>query len=72
MPRDLDSSNFQESAVNETQIRWLYGGDYLTSARNIVFVGGTGSGKTHLATALARQEILGAAPRRPITFPCPF
>ena len=58
MPRDLDSFNFQESAVNETQIRQLYAGDYLTSARNIVFVGGTGTGKTHLATALARQAIL--------------
>jgi DNA replication protein DnaC len=58
MPRDLDSFNFRESAVNETQIRQLYTGEYLTSARNIVLVGGTGTGKTHLATALARQVIL--------------
>src|SRR5882757_11481450 len=58
MPRDLDSFNFRESAVNETQIRQLYTGEYLTTARNIVFVGGTGTGKTHLATALARQAIL--------------
>jgi DNA replication protein DnaC len=58
MPRDLDSFDFRESVVNETQIRQLYTGEYLTSARNIVFVGGTGTGKTHLATALARQVIL--------------
>jgi DNA replication protein DnaC len=58
MPRDLDSFDFRESAVNETQIRQLHAGDYLSSARNIVFVGGTGTGKTHLATALARQVIL--------------
>ena len=58
MPRDLDSFDFRESLVNETHVRQLYTGEYLTTARNIVFVGGTGTGKTHLATALARQVIL--------------
>jgi DNA replication protein DnaC len=58
MPRDLDTFDFRESAVNETQLRQLYTGEYLGTARNIVFVGGTGTGKTHLATALARQVIL--------------
>ena len=57
VPRDLDSFDFRESVVNETQIRQLYTGDYLTSARNIVFVGGTGTGKSHLSTALARHAI---------------
>lgn len=58
MSRDLDSFEFNESEVNETQLRQLYGGDYLTTARNIVFVGGTGTDKSHLATALARNVIL--------------
>src|SRR5688500_1584786 len=58
MPRDLDAFDCRESAVNETQTRQLHTGEYLTTARNIVFVGGTGTGKTHLATALARQVIL--------------
>jgi DNA replication protein DnaC len=58
VPRDLDSFDFKESAVNETQFRQLYAGDYLTTARNIVFVGGTGTGKSHLATALARHVVL--------------
>jgi DNA replication protein DnaC len=58
MPRDLDSFDFKDSPVNETQIRQLFTGDYLASARNIVLVGGTGTGKTHLASALARQAIL--------------
>jgi DNA replication protein DnaC len=58
VPRDLDSFNFRESTVNEIQMRQLYAGDYLATARNIVFVGGTGTGKTHLATALARHAIL--------------
>ena len=58
VPRDLDSFDFKESAVNETRFRQLYAGDYLTTARNIVLVGGTGTGKSHLATALARHAIL--------------
>ena len=44
--------------MNETRFRQLYAGDYLTTARNIVLVGGTGTGKSHLATALARHAIL--------------
>jgi len=56
--RDLDSFDFTESAVNETQIRQLYTGEYLKTARNIVFIGGTGTGKSHLATAFARQVIV--------------
>jgi DNA replication protein DnaC len=58
VPRDLDSFDFRESEVNETRFRQLYAGDYLTSARNIVLVGGTGTGKSHLASALARHVIL--------------
>jgi len=58
MPRDLDSFDFKESGVNETQVRQLHTGEYLKTARNVVFVGGTGTGKTHLATALAREVVL--------------
>jgi DNA replication protein DnaC len=52
MPRDLDSFDFRQSAVNEAQIRQLHTGEYLTTARNVVLVGGTGTGKTHLAALL--------------------
>ncbi len=55
--RDLDSFDFRESLVNETAIRQLYTGQYLEGSRNIVLVGGTGTGKTHLAIALARNAI---------------
>ena len=53
----LDSFDFRESLVNETAIRQLYVGQYLENSRNVVLVGGTGTGKTHLAIALARQAI---------------
>lgn len=33
-------------------IRELAGGDYIKEHRNVIFLGGSGTGKTHLATAL--------------------
>ena len=39
------------------QIKDLHAGDFIEEHRNIVFVGGTGTGKTHLATAIASQAV---------------
>lgn len=39
------------------QIRTLYDGSFIADHTNIIMVGGTGSGKTHLAIAIARQNI---------------
>jgi DNA replication protein DnaC len=55
--RDLDSFEFKESPVNEQQIRSLYEGGFTEQKRNIVFVGGTGTGKTHLALAIASHAV---------------
>lgn len=55
--RDLDTFDFTQATVNEAQIRDLYRGSFLDHARNIVFVGGPGTGKTHLATALGNAAI---------------
>jgi len=55
--KDLDSFVFAEAAVNETQIRDLYAGYFLEEPRNIIFVGGTGTGKTHLSIAIASHCI---------------
>lgn len=55
--KDLDQFNFTESPVNETQVRHLYAGNFLADHTNVIMVGGTGSGKSHLAVAIARQSI---------------
>ena len=57
VPKDLDSFEFDKLAIEETQIKDLYAGDFIEEHRNIVFVGGTGTGKTHLATAIASQAV---------------
>ena len=57
VPKDLDSFEFDKLAIEETQIKDLHAGDFIEEHRNIVLVGGTGTGKTHLATAIASQAV---------------
>ena len=55
--KDLDRFDFTASPVNEMQIRNLNEGRFLADHTNIIMVGGTGTGKTHLATSIAKQTI---------------
>ncbi|ABQ27047.1 IS21-like element ISGur15 family helper ATPase IstB [Geotalea uraniireducens] len=55
--KDLDRFEFTASPVNEMQVRHLYSGNFLADHTNIIMVGGTGTGKTHLAIAIAKQSI---------------
>jgi len=55
--KDLDRFDFSSSPVNETLVRSLHEGRFLTTTSNIILVGGTGTGKSHLAIAIARQVI---------------
>jgi DNA replication protein DnaC len=55
--KDLDGFKFADSPVNEPLIRDLYSGHFLAQARNLIFIGGTGTGKTHLSIAIASHCI---------------
>jgi DNA replication protein DnaC len=55
--RDLNGFDFASSEVNEALVRQLHGCAFLEDAHNVVLVGGPGTGKTHIATALGIQAI---------------
>jgi DNA replication protein DnaC len=56
LAKDLDDFSFDDTPINETLVR-----DLLAHQRNVVLVGGTGTGKTHLAIAIARACIRDSA-----------
>ena len=59
--KDLESFRFDQSPVNAALVRSLHDGTFLATQRNVVLVGGTGSGKTHLAIAITAHVIRAGA-----------
>ncbi len=55
--RDLTGFDFSDSLVDEALVRVLHRCEFIEDAQNVVFVGGPGTGKTHLATAIAVHAI---------------
>lgn len=55
--KSLGEFDFDASPANEALVRELHEGAFMDQARNAVFVGGTGTGKSHLAIAIGAKAV---------------
>src|SRR5208283_4912212 len=55
--KDLSGFDFASSEASEALVRQLHRCEFLENAHNVVLVGGPGTGKTHIATALGVQAV---------------
>jgi len=55
--KDLAGFDFAAGEINEALVRQLHRGDFMDSADNVVLIGGPGTGKSHIATALGVQAV---------------
>jgi DNA replication protein DnaC len=61
LAKDLPDFQFEGTPINDALVKDLAGGGFLAQQRNLVLIGGTGTGKTHLAIAIARTCIRAGA-----------
>ena len=57
LAKDIEEFDFTGTPINEGLVRELATGSFVADQRNVVLIGGTGTGKTHLAIAIARALI---------------
>ncbi len=57
LAKDIADFQFDGTPINQTLVNDIAGGGFIAQQRNVVLVGGTGTGKTHLAIAIARSCI---------------
>ena len=55
--KDLTGFDFGSSEINEALVRQLHRGEFMDRADHAVLIGGPGTGKTHVATALAVHAV---------------
>ena len=55
--KDLTGFDFASSEINEALVRQLHRCDFTDNAHNLVLIGGPGTGKTHVATAIGVQAV---------------
>jgi DNA replication protein DnaC len=61
LAKDIEEFDFDGTPVNEALVRDLATGAFVADQRNAVLIGGTGTGKSHLAIAIARALIRSGA-----------
>ena len=61
LTKDIEDFRFDGTPIDEILVRDLASGEFLARQRNAVLMGGTGTGKTHLAIAIARACIRDGA-----------
>src|SRR5260370_25127348 len=57
LAKDLAEFKFEGTPINQTLVHDLAAGGFIAQQRNAVLVGGTGTGKSHLAIAIPRNCI---------------
>jgi len=57
LAKEIAEFDFHGTPINESLVRALATGAFLDQQRNLVLVGGTGTGKSHLCVAIARACI---------------
>ena len=55
--KDIDNFIFTGTPINQEQIMHLYSCEFVKTSRNIVLIGGTGTGKTHLAITFSTKAV---------------
>jgi DNA replication protein DnaC len=55
--KDLAGFDFTSIEINEALVRQLHRCEFMEGAHNIVLIGGPGTGKTHIATALGVHAV---------------
>lgn len=61
LAKDVDDFAFKDTPINEGVVRDLADGAFIAQQRNVVLVGETGTGKTHLAISIAPSCIRAGA-----------
>jgi DNA replication protein DnaC len=64
LAKEIEEFVFKGTPINAELVRDLGSGAFLEHQRNVVLIGGTGSGKSHLAMGIARSCIRGGAKAR--------
>lgn len=59
--KDISDFIFTDTPINSEQVMMLYNGEFVKTSRNIIMVGGAGTGKSHLAIAIAAKLLRDGA-----------